>query len=95
MIYIMSYFIFSFAALGLFVTWKRWKHQLLAVYLLIALTIVQNIGFYGDMRFRSPIEPFLVLFAGGVFWWLTQVRLSTLLQIAKHRQVRKKRNTYR
>jgi 4-amino-4-deoxy-L-arabinose transferase-like glycosyltransferase len=84
MITTMSIFIFSFAAFGFFITRKRWKH-LLVVYLLIALTIVQNMVFYGDMRFRSSIEPFLVLFAGGAFWFLRSVSFGPLYARLKKR----------
>jgi len=63
--------IFLLAYLGLFVTWRYRKKQLLIVYIVIALTIVENLAFWGDMRFRAPIEPLLVLLAGGVLWWFT------------------------
>jgi 4-amino-4-deoxy-L-arabinose transferase-like glycosyltransferase len=62
-----------FALLGLLFTWKRYRHQLLTVYLLVALVILQNILFYGDMRFRAPIEPMLVLMAGGALYIIAQV----------------------
>jgi hypothetical protein len=67
---LMSIPIFFLAALGLLLTWKQHKKRLLVVYLVIGLTIVQNIVTYGDMRFRAPIEPLLVLLTGGVLWWL-------------------------
>jgi len=35
------------------------------------MTILQNIAFYGSSRFRSPIEPLLVLLTGGAIWWFT------------------------
>ena len=71
---IMSIPFFLLAALGLLLTWKRRKKQLLVVYLVIGLTIVQNIISYGDMRFRAPIEPLLVLLTGGALWWLISGR---------------------
>jgi hypothetical protein len=40
------------------------------VYLTLAMTILMNVISYGDMRFRAPIEPLLVLLAGGFVWWL-------------------------
>jgi hypothetical protein len=43
---------------------------LLTVYLLLALTILQNMLFYSDMRFRAPIEPMLILLAGGAIYKL-------------------------
>ncbi len=67
----MSYAVFALAALGLLLTWRRKRGQLLGISLVIALTIVQNVAFYGSPRFRAPIEPFLVILAGGVFWWLS------------------------
>jgi 4-amino-4-deoxy-L-arabinose transferase-like glycosyltransferase len=63
--------IFLLAYLGLFVTWRYRKKQLLIVYIVIALTILENLAFWGNMRFRAPIEPLLVLLAGGVLWWFT------------------------
>lgn len=61
------------AVSGFFVTWRLKKQQLITVYLFLAMTIMQNIAFYSDMRFRAPIEPLLVLLAGGMLWWLTLV----------------------
>lgn len=56
--------IFLLAACGLFVTWRRWP-QFLIIYLVIVLTIVECVAFYGSSRFRAPIEPMLVLLAAG------------------------------
>ncbi len=78
MLLIMSPPIFLLAALGLILTLRaRWR-QLLIVYASIALTIIQNAVFYGNMRFRAPIEPLLLLLAGGVLWWLTSNEQGTL-----------------
>jgi 4-amino-4-deoxy-L-arabinose transferase-like glycosyltransferase len=63
--------IFLLAYFGLVVTWRYRKKQLLIVYIVIGLTILENLAFWGDMRFRAPIEPLLVLLAGGVLWWFT------------------------
>lgn len=63
--------IFLFAAAALLLLWRRWHHQLLVVYLVLALTILQNILLYANMRFRAPIEPLLVLLVGGLARWLT------------------------
>ena len=71
--------IFLLAIIGLLVTWQYRKQQFLIVYSVIALTIVQNLVFYGIMRFRAPIEPLLVLLAGGALWWLTSNEPGTLL----------------
>lgn len=71
---IMEIPVFLLAALGLLLTWKRKKAELLLVYLVIAMTIVQNIVFYGSPRFRAPIEPLLLLLAGGAFWWFIERR---------------------
>jgi hypothetical protein len=62
--------IFALALSGLFATWKRFKKLLLASYLVIAITMLQSIVFYGSPRYRAPIEPLLVLCAGGALWWL-------------------------
>jgi 4-amino-4-deoxy-L-arabinose transferase-like glycosyltransferase len=62
--------IFLLAVAGLLVTWKSKRRQFVLVYLVIALTMLQNIVFYGSPRYRAPIEPLLVLFVGGLLWWL-------------------------
>jgi hypothetical protein len=67
------------------VTWKRRKKELLVVYLVIATTIAQNIAFYGNSRFRAPIEPLLVLLAGGAIWWLVS-HFSSAFRNPKHGQ---------
>ena len=63
--------IFILAALGLVVTWRRWR-ELLFIYLMIALVIGENVVFYGSPRFRAPLEPILILLAAGAIWWMTQ-----------------------
>lgn len=70
--------IFLLALLGGFVTWRRWKQDLRIVHMMIALVIAQNLVFYGTMRFRSSIEPLLVLLAGGAIWWCTVDEPGTL-----------------
>ena len=76
--------IFLLAIFGLRVTWQYRKQQFLIVYSAIAMTIVQNLVFYGVMRFRAPIEPLLVLLAGGALWWLTCDEPGTLRSQRKH-----------
>src|SRR5260370_8653917 len=71
MILLMPIPIFLLAYFGLFVTWRYRKKQLLIVYIVIALTIAENLAFWGNMRFRAPIEPLIVLLAGSVLWWFT------------------------
>ena len=83
--------IFLLAIFGLLVTWQYRKQQLLIVYSAIALTLVQNLVFYGVMRFRAPIEPLLVLLAGGALWWLTGDELGTL----RYRRKQKRANESR
>ncbi len=78
LIFIMSIPIFILAAIGLLATWKRWKKRLLVVYLVLILTIAQNIAFYSNMRFRASIEPLLVLLAGGALCWLISNEPGTL-----------------
>jgi hypothetical protein len=70
--------IFLLALLGGFVTWRRWRKELLVVYMMIALVIAENLAFYGNMRFRSSIEPLLVLLSGGAIWWLSGDEAGTL-----------------
>lgn len=67
----MSIPIFILAALGLLLTWRKWRH-LLFIDLVILSTIAQCLYFYGSSRFRAPIEPVLVLLAAGAVWWITQ-----------------------
>ena len=61
--------VFALALLGIVVTSERWR-ELLFIYLMILLTLAQNIVFYGIPRFRAPIEPMLILLASGAVWWL-------------------------
>lgn len=56
------------ALIGCIATWKTYRKKLLPVYIVILATIGQNVVFYGDMRFRSPIEPLLILLAGVGLW---------------------------
>ncbi len=69
--------IFLLTLAGLFATWKRHKKRLLISYLVIAIPILQNIAFYGSPRYRAPIEPLLVLLAGGMLWWLLSAEPGT------------------
>ncbi len=78
--------IFLLALFGLIVTWRSRKQQLIVVYVSIALTIAENIAFYGNMRFRAPIEPLLLLLVGGVIWWFTSAEPGTLRSQKKQRQ---------
>ncbi len=70
---VLATLVIAFAFVGLFITWKQYKRQLLAVYLLLALVILQNVLFYSDMRFRAPIEPVLVLLAGSALYRMISV----------------------
>jgi 4-amino-4-deoxy-L-arabinose transferase-like glycosyltransferase len=82
LVYISSVPVFLLAALGLVVTCRRRKKQLLVVYLVIALTITQNIVFYGSPRFRAPIEPLLVVLVGGALSWLSYKRRQAIKVVA-------------
>ena len=62
-------FIFLFAALGFIATWKK-RRELLPLYLVMLMTIASCVALYGSVRFRAPMEPFLVVLATGVLWWL-------------------------
>lgn len=83
MIYILATPVILFAFAELFLTWKRYKRQLLPVYLLLALVILQNVLFYSDMRFRAPIEPVLLLLAGKALYELTPGSMRSLCQLRK------------
>ncbi len=72
--------IFILAALGLAVTFWRWR-ELLFIYFVMALTVAQCVVFYGIPRFRAPIEPMLILLAAGATRWLTHRETGTLLWI--------------
>lgn len=60
----------------------KWK-DLLVSYLVIGLTIVLCIAFYGSSRFRAPIEPLLILLTGGTIWWLTSTEPGTLRSLLR------------
>lgn len=71
---------------GLVVTFRsKWK-ELLGTYLVIGLTIVVCIVLMGSSRFRSPIEPHLVLLTGGAIWWLTANEPGTLRALLRKRR---------
>ena len=78
--------IYLLAFFGLLGTWRYRGKQLLIVYAVIAMTIAENLVFWGNMRFRAPIEPLLVLLAGGALWWLTSKEPGTL----RYRRSRKR-----
>jgi len=73
------------ATLGLIATLRKWK-ELLIIYLIILLTIAQNIVFYGSMRFRAPIEPMLVILAAGAIWWFTYNEAGTLRSLFQNKK---------
>lgn len=77
--------IFLLALAGLFATWQRFKKHLLIAYLVIAITILQNIVFYGSPRYRAPIEPLLVLLAGGLLWWFLSEEPGTFRHLRARR----------
>jgi hypothetical protein len=74
--------IFILAALGLAVTFWRWR-DLLFFYFIILLTIGECLVYYGSSRFRAPIEPILILLASGAIWWLTCQEKGTLRWVIK------------
>ncbi len=82
-IYVLASIVIFFAFVGLFLTWKQYKGQLFAVYLLLALVILQNVLFYSDMRFRAPIEPVLVILAGRALYGLTSQSIRSLFKSEK------------
>lgn len=76
--------VFILAALGLAVTFWRWR-ELLFLYFIILLTIGECLIYYGSARFRAPIEPILILLASSGIWWLTAQEKGTLRWILKQR----------
>lgn len=79
--------IFLLAALGLVVTLKRYWHELLFAYLVILATLGEALVYYGSSRFRTPIEPLLILLAAGALWWLIQDAPGTLRHRLKTHKV--------
>jgi 4-amino-4-deoxy-L-arabinose transferase-like glycosyltransferase len=73
MMEVLTPIVFALAALGLIVTRKYWR-ELLLIYLMITLTIVQCIALYGIPRFRAPIEPMLLILAGGAIRWVATIQ---------------------
>lgn len=74
------------AAGGLIATWRRWRHDLLPVYLIMLLTIGTNLATYGSSRFRAPMEPLFVILAAGFFWWLCTDEPGTRRYRRRHKQ---------
>ena len=70
--------IFLLAALGLVVTLRRYWRELLFVYLVVLSMLGEALMYYGTSRFRTPIEPLLILLAAGSLWWLFQDAPGTL-----------------
>jgi len=70
--------IFLLAALGLVVTRRKYWHEFFFAYLVVLGTLAEILFFYGNSRFRSPIEPILLLLTAGALWWLTQTTPGTL-----------------
>ena len=70
----MTWVVYCLAGFGFITTWKRKRKNLMVIYLFVCLTLLQNVIFYGDMRFRAPLEPFLVLLAGGAIGYLSTAR---------------------
>jgi 4-amino-4-deoxy-L-arabinose transferase-like glycosyltransferase len=68
--------IFLLAALGLIVILKRFWRELLFPCAMLLLTLGEALAYYGSSRFRTPIEPILILLAAGSLWWLMQVASS-------------------
>jgi 4-amino-4-deoxy-L-arabinose transferase-like glycosyltransferase len=81
------YAIFLAAALGLVVTLRRYWRELLFAYLVILGTVAGIVVFYGNSRFRSPIEPLLLLLGAGALWWLTESQPGTLHYWMRHREL--------
>lgn len=66
LIFLESIPVFALAAVALVTTRHRHHQALLPIYLLLAVTVLQNMVFYSTMRFRAPIEPLLVVLVSGL-----------------------------
>jgi hypothetical protein len=84
----MPYAVFALAGLGLVVTRRRYWRELLFAYLVILGTLAEILVFYGNARFRSPIEPLLLLLGAGALWWLTETQPGTLRSWLRYRATR-------
>ncbi len=72
--------LFLLAAFGLWATRHKWR-DLLFVYFIAAMTIVQSLYFYGSSRFRAPIEPLVLLFVAGTLWWIfSKIPLKSIMR---------------
>jgi 4-amino-4-deoxy-L-arabinose transferase-like glycosyltransferase len=67
------------ASFGLAVTFFRWR-ELLFMYLMIGMTFALGIYFYAIPRFRTPIEPMIILLAAGAIWWVVNAFRRRTLQ---------------
>jgi 4-amino-4-deoxy-L-arabinose transferase-like glycosyltransferase len=71
-----------FAAIGLVVTWRRWR-RLIPLYVLIGYFTALHTITIASLRYRLPIEPLLILFAAaGVsscYDWLARARSRTFI----------------
>ena len=76
------------AALGLVVTFRRYWHELFFAYCIVLSTLGEILVFYGNARFRSPIEPILILLTTGALWWLTHTEPGTLRWNLSHKKIR-------
>lgn len=65
--------IFLLAAAGLVITLKQRWQDLLFPYAILLATQLEALIFYGSSRFRSPIEPLLILFAASALGKLAQI----------------------
>ncbi len=64
LINLLSYgLLLPFMVIGIFFSLKEWKKFSL-IYLLILQVTLNTILFYGSTRFRAPIDPYLLIFAG-------------------------------
>jgi 4-amino-4-deoxy-L-arabinose transferase-like glycosyltransferase len=48
---------------GLFLSWKR-RRELIYLYLLVLYTTAINLAFVSSLRYRLPLEPFMIVVAG-------------------------------
>lgn len=75
------------AALGLVVTFRRYWHELFFAYCVVLCSLGEILVFYGNARFRSPIEPILILLTTGALWWLTHTEPGTLRWKLSHKKI--------
>jgi len=64
------------AWLGMFLSLKRyWKETLLLIFLFISYTLAY-LPFHGMIRYRTPIDPLVLVFTGYTVWVISNIKES-------------------